>query len=176
MNKLLPLAFLLVPLSAHSESFMGLTIEPENRCTPYSRQDGYSSYNANALRDQLIEQQGLYSPYSGKFFPLEEWTGKSYQRYTPDLEHIVGASEAHESGLCSSPIETREAFSSDLLNLTLAEARTNRDFKVAKDAADWLPEVNQCWYVNRVIQVKLKYSLSIDLREKQALQAVLQSC
>ena len=42
--------------------------------------------------------------------------------------------------------------------------------------AEWLPELNRCWYVNRVVAVKRRYGLSMDAREAEAALAVLESC
>ena len=65
-----------------------------------------------------------------------------------DIEHIVARSEAHDSGLCGRDGNTKRAFARDLLNLTLASPSVNRHQKVDKDLAQWLPALNQCWYVN----------------------------
>lgn len=72
--------------------------------------------------------------------------------------------------------ETRQAFARDLLNLTLVDPGTNRDRKSAKDAADWLPELNRCWFANRVVAVRQKYGLTVDAQERDALEAVLSDC
>ena len=42
--------------------------------------------------------------------------------------------------------------------------------------AEWLPPMNQCWYVNQVVQVKRKYNLSMDQAEASKAQQVLASC
>ena len=47
---------------------------------------------------------------------------------------------------------------------------------MGKDVAEWLPELNQCWFVNRVVAVKRRYGLSMDAHEAQAALAVLESC
>lgn len=47
---------------------------------------------------------------------------------------------------------------------------------MGKDVAEWLPELNRCWYVNRVVAVKRRYGLSMDAREAEAALAVLESC
>lgn len=36
--------------------------------------------------------------------------------------------------------------------------------------AEWLPELNRCWYVNRVVAVKRRFGLSMDAREAEAAQ------
>ncbi len=53
-------------------------------------------------------------------------------------------------------------FASGLLNLTLASPSVNRSQKSDKDAADWLPDLNQCWFANRVVKVRQQYTLTID--------------
>ena len=65
---------------------------------------------------------------------------------------------------------------SDLDNLALAEPRLNRYAKSDRDAADWLPEQNRCWFVRTVICVKRKYELTVDPRERDALARVLSEC
>ena len=112
-------------------------------------------------------QGGIYGPYSGRWFDSTTQT---------DIEHILARSEAHDSGLCAADAETRKAFSSDLLNLTLASSSVNRYQKSAKDAAEWLPDLNECWYADRIVQVRQKYGLTIDQAEVAALNAVLAGC
>ena len=89
---------------------------------------------------------------------------------------IVARSEAHDSGLCAADSGTRRTFANDLLNLTLASPSVNRHQKVDKDLAEWLPALNECWYVNRIVQVKRKYNLSMDRAEAAVAQRMLDSC
>ena len=116
-----------------------------------------------------MEEMGgvIYGPYTGRWFESTRET---------DIEHIVARSEAHDSGLCAVDPATRERFASDLLNLTLASPTVNRQQKRAYDVAEWLPDLNQCWYVDRVVQVRLKYSLTVDQREADALDEVMAGC
>ena len=71
-------------------------------------------------------------------------------------------SEAHDSGLCSASPATKARFARDVLNLTLASPPVNRYEKGAKDAAEWQPRRNACWFVNRTLEVRRKYGLNID--------------
>ena len=48
--------------------------------------------------------------------------------------------------------------------------------KCGKDAAEWLPPRNRCWFAARIVQVRRKYALTIDRREVDALERVLSSC
>ena len=80
------------------------------------------------------------------------------------------------SGLCKAGKDTRLTFSRDLDNLTLTNPKLNRYEKKAHDAADWLPDLNQCGFAQTVIRVKRKYDLTVDARERNALEQVLTGC
>ena len=157
------LAATALPLSA--ETWRGLVVAPEFRCSAYDRDD--YPY-PRSVEQRIVEQIGrIYGPYSGRCFSS---TGET------DIEHIVSLSEAHDSGLCAAGTDTKRMFARDLLNLTLASPDLNRRQKSAKDAAQWLPGENQCWFAGRVHAVRLKYGLTIDATEAAALEAVLSSC
>ncbi len=113
----------------------------------------------------LIAAMGgrVYSPYTGRSFA---------DRRQTDIEHMIATSEAHDSGLCAAEATTRRAFARDLLNLTLAAPEVNRCGRGGKcglDAAEWLPQVNRCWFAGRIVQVRRKYGMTIDRREAETL-------
>ena len=66
------------------------------------------------------------------------------------------------------PGDARSEFASDLINLTLASPSVNSHQKSDKDAAEWLPDLNQCWYVDRIIRVRLEYTITIDRAQADA--------
>ena len=144
----------------------GLAVSPEYRCAPYDADDyPYSQ----SVEERIIAEMGgiIYGPYTGTYFS---------NRGETDIEHIVARSEAHDSGLCAADAATRRRFSGDLLGLTLASPSVNRHQKIAYDAAEWLPDLNQCWYADRIVRVRQKYGLTIDQREADALDAVIAGC
>ena len=147
------------------ETWRGLVVEPENRCSRYQSSD--YCYLPSVERKIVVELGRIYSPYTGECFDTIWQT---------DIEHIVARSEAHDSGLCAADDATRRQFSSDPLNLTLASPELNRHQKRAHDATEWMPARNRCWFANRVLQVRLKYGLSIDQREAEALEKILSTC
>ena len=142
-----------------------MTIAPEDRCSPYLASD--YRYPPSVEPQIAARLGGVRSKYTGRVFHSLQET---------DIEHIVARSEAHDGGLCSADRETRRAFAADLLNLTLAAPWLNRYVKKAKDAADWMPERNRCWFARQVVKVKRKYELTVDWREMQALEGVLGGC
>ena len=152
--------------AAQAETWRGLTVAPEHRCSAYDRDD--YPYPQSVERDIVARMGGrIYGPYTGRHFLSTRET---------DIEHMVAASEAHDSGLCAAGAATRSRFARDLDNLTLASPRVNRHEKKAKDAAQWLPERNQCWFAARVVAVRQKYALTVDAREAAALEVVLRGC
>ena len=144
---------------------LGVRIAPKNRCAPYD--PGDYSYPQFVELDIIEMLGGIYSPYTGQCFA---------SRADTDIEHIVARSEAHDSGLCSANDDRKEEFARDLLNLTLANPDLNRYEKSAKDGAEWLPDMNACWFVQRTIQVRRKYGLAIDQREANTADEILKGC
>lgn len=49
----------------------------------------------------------------------------------------------------------------------------NRTEKSDRDAGEWTPARHGAWFAERVIAVKLEYGLSVDARERDALEALL---
>ena len=151
---------------AQGDAWRGIPVAPENRCSPYDRDDYPYSQSVEL---QIIAREGgqICSPYTNECFE---------SRFDTDIEHIIAVSEAHDSGLCAASGATRAQFASDLRNLTLASPALNRNQKRAKDAAEWLPAQNRCWFARQIITVRRAYSLTIDRREADALERVLASC
>ena len=141
-------------------------VAPENRCAPYDAADYRYSQSVEQL---IVGDMGgiIYGPYTGTWFASTSET---------DIEHIVARSEAHDSGLCAADAATRRRFASDILNLTLASPSVNRSQKSGKDAAEWLPDLNRCWFASRVVEVRLKYALTVDERERDAIAGILSGC
>ena len=149
--------------SIQAETWMGLEVEPESRCSDYDRSRDYrhSRYLEPAIAARM---GGIRCRYTGRVYRSLRQT---------DIEHVVALSEAHDSGLCAADAATRRRFANDLLNLTLSDPDVNRYQKSDKDAGDWMPPINPRGFAETVIQVKLKYGLSIDRRERAALERAL---
>ena len=134
-----------------------IAVRPENRCSPYVR----SHYNyPQSIELRIIEENlagEIFSPYTGEIFQ---------DRSETDIEHIVAASEAHDSGLCAADVAARKLFARDLHNLTLASPTVNRYQKSDKDFAEWTPAENVCWFAQTIVNVKAQYELSVDTDER----------
>ena len=128
---------------ASAETWRGLTVAPEHRCAPYDKKRDYP-YPQSVERDIVRELGAVYGPYTGRCFASTSQT---------DIEHLVAASEAHDSGLCAADPATKARFARNLRNLTLAAPAVNRYQKSGKDAAEWAPSRNRCWFAARVDDV-----------------------
>ncbi len=109
------------------DTWRGLIVEAENRCTPYDKKTQYPY--PQSVEDKIVAAMGgrIYGPYTGRYYESDTET---------DIEHIVAASEGHDSGLCSASAELRKQFATDLLNLTLAAPEVNRCGRQGKCGLD----------------------------------------
>ena len=92
----------------HAETWMGLEVAPEDRCSEYNRDREYRY--SQSLEPQILEQMGgeIRCRYTGQVYDTLSET---------DIEHVVAISQAHDSGLCAADEETRRTFVSDFDNL-----------------------------------------------------------
>lgn len=142
-------------------------VEEESRCPEarYDRDEYGSSYRSK--KDDIIEELGaIFDPYTGICYDSDSET---------TIDHIVALHEAHHSGMCFADTETKRTFGGDILNLTLASGEVNSR-KGALDAFDWMPEINKCWFAQRIVDVRLKYGMTVDKAEAEALELVLAGC
>ena len=156
------------------EEWCGLPVEPENRCSKYDREHDYS-YPAS-IEWRIAERAGYKADRRGwldRPFP-SPYMAHVFVRSIrdTDIEHIVAAAEAHDSGLCTESREVRTRFARDFDNLTLSLPSVNRFDKSDKDAAEWMPEINREWYARTIVGVKRKYGLAVDAAERDALAKV----
>ena len=152
--------------TASAETWRGLTVAPENRCSPYDKAADYP-YPQSVEQDIVRDLGAVYGPYTGTCFVSTR---------DSDIEHIVATSEAHDSGLCAADRAIRTRFARDLRNLTLASPQVNRRQKSGKDAGEWLPDRNRCWFAGRVLEVRRAYRLTVDRREAAALERIFSQC
>ena len=149
--------------SAHP--VLGVVVAPESRDAPYDRDD--YDYPASIEQRIIDNQGGHFSPYTLVCF---DDLGQT------DIEHVVAAAEAHDSGMGTRSDDEKRTFARDLANLTTASPSVNRFQKSDNDPAEWLPENNRCWYVGVWVEVKRKYSLTMDQAEVDAILPIYQNC
>ncbi|MFJ2080561.1 HNH endonuclease family protein [Streptomyces anulatus] len=91
-----------------------------------------------------------------------------------DIDHMVPLAEAWDSGASAWTAARREAYANDQgahVSLVAVTARSNRQ-KSDQDPADWMPPSPdaQCRYVAEWVSTKLRWQLTADDRELEALK------
>ena len=156
---------------ADAETWRGLQVCDEQPREGYDRDAFGSAYSS--LEDDIIDMLPptmrasgqVYTPYSCLAFDI-----RADGTAATDIEHIVALAEAHDSGIAD---DRRRDIAADLDNLTIADPQVNRTEKSDRDAGEWTPARHGAWFAERVIAVKLEYGLSVDARERDALEALL---
>ncbi|WP_420616084.1 Ig-like domain-containing protein [Candidatus Palauibacter sp.] len=147
-------------------TWRGLVVAPESRCSEYDvdhyrHLDSLEEVVATALGDKL------YEAYTGVYHD----DARDVQ-----VDHIVAKREAHDSGACAWTLSERRTFAHDVENLALASPTLDRGIKAGHDAAEWMPDFNRCWFAGTIVAVRLKYELTVDEAERDALEEVLSGC
>lgn len=97
-----------------------------------------------------------------------------------DIDHLVPLKEAWDSGAHAWDADRRRAFANDLdlPQALIAVSRSSNRSKGADDPADWLPPLvsYHCQYIEDWMVVKIKWELSVDAREFDALRGVAARC
>ena len=159
------------PVPADAETWRGLQVCDEQPREGYDRDAFGSAYSS--LEDDIIDmlpptmkaEGQVYTPYSCLAFDI-----RADGTAATDIEHIVALAEAHDSGIAD---DRRRDIAADLDNLTIADPQVNRTQKSDRDAGEWTPARHGAWFAERVVAVKLEYGLSVDARERDALEALL---
>lgn len=97
-----------------------------------------------------------------------------------DVDHMVPLAEAWDSGASNWDSAKREMYANDqtdprhLIAVTGASNRSKSD----QDPADWMPtnKAYTCDYISNWISIKVRWSLTIDAKEKAAIESNLKGC
>lgn len=116
----------------------------------------------------------LDDPYTGNTIDFQR--GKDTSRAV-QVDHKVALSEIYESGAWDWTQDQREEYANNPENLMAVDGPANNS-KSDKDAAGWLPENDsyRCQYIFDQIDVKDRYGLSVDEKEKASLEQNLSTC
>ena len=97
-----------------------------------------------------------------------------------DVDHMVPLAEAWDSGAQAWDAKKREVYANDQIDprhLIAVTGASNRS-KSDRDPADWLPtnKAYVCEYLTNWVSVKVRWSLSVDKKEKDSIANSLKSC
>ena len=97
-----------------------------------------------------------------------------------EVDHVVALAEAWRSGAWAWDNSRREAFANDLdePDALIAVSSSSNQSKADKDPAEWRPPARGSWcqWANGWLRVKVKWGLSADQREADALRSILAGC
>ncbi|WP_327436593.1 MULTISPECIES: HNH endonuclease family protein [unclassified Streptomyces] len=160
-------------------------VDDEGR-TGYTR-SSFKHWNSGELadgcntRNEVLLAEAITAPAVGAGCKLTGGVWLSYydgQQVTDpgalDIDHMVPLAEAWDSGASAWTPARREAYANDqgaATSLVAVTARTNRQ-KSDQDPAEWLPPAPeaQCRYVGEWVATKLRWQLSADAIELEALK------
>lgn len=164
-----------------------LEIEPESR-TPYRRSffgTGWADLDKDCqdTRAEVLARESLVPVEEGcrvfrgrwlSYYDNQTWT-KSFQ---VQIDHLVPLAEAWDSGAHTWDASTRLSYANDLGDRrSLVPTTTSLNYeKLAGDPPSYIPKVNACRYITSWIAVKLRWDLSVDLREHDAIAKVAKGC
>ncbi|MFI9213912.1 HNH endonuclease family protein [Streptomyces sp. NPDC053253] len=97
-----------------------------------------------------------------------------------DIDHMVPLAESWDSGASSWTAARREAYANDqdaATSLVAVTARSNRS-KSDQDPAEWMPPLPDahCRYVSEWTATKLRWGLTADQAETDALKVYAEAC
>ncbi|MEO6470785.1 MAG: HNH endonuclease family protein [Aeromicrobium sp.] len=169
-----------------------LEVEPEDR-RPYSRSrfeegtagGGWADLDGDCqdTRAEVLKRASLVPVtngcriYRGKW--LSYYDNKAWTRsYEVQIDHLVPLAEAWDSGAWAWDAPTRLRYANDLDDpraLVPTTAALNY-VKLADDPQAYVPKMNACRYVSSWVAIKLRWGLTVDRREIEAIDAVAASC
>ena len=141
--------------------------------------NGCSTREVVLIRDASAVNAKGCRVVSGEWFsPYDATTWQVASRL--DIDHMVPLKEAWVSGAAAWSPARRQAFANDLGwtgSLIAVSASSNRS-KGDRDPARWMPPNTGYWctYLFDWIDVKYRWSLSVDSTEKQAITKDLSAC
>ncbi|SCE57957.1 HNH endonuclease family protein [Streptomyces sp. OspMP-M43] len=166
---------------------VGLVKVTEEDRTGYTRSSfrhwnaGESATDGCNTRAEVLLAEAVVAPTVGAGCKLTGGTWTSYydgQEVTSagalDIDHMVPLAEAWDSGASAWTPARREAYANDQgahVSLVAVTARSNRQ-KSDQDPADWMPPSPdaQCRYIGEWVSTKLRWQLTADDRELEALK------
>lgn len=176
-----------------SDAVAGLPVVEESRNEEYDRaffkhwNKGLNATDGCNTRAEVLLTEAVESPLVGANCALTGGVWWSYYDEVEvrsasglDIDHMVPLKEAWGSGAASWTATRREAYANDQdspISLIAVTARSNRS-KADQDPAQWMPPAASahCRYATEWTATKLRWGLSVDPAEADALQSFAAEC
>ncbi|MFB7938305.1 HNH endonuclease family protein [Streptomyces sp. NPDC056049] len=185
----LPSAAAVLPLA---DAVDQLPVAVEDR-TGYNR-DSFRHWNKGLdpadgchTRNEVLLAEAIQAPQVG---PRCKITGGAWFSYYDgrtltdtadiDIDHVVPLAESWDSGASAWTAQRREAYANDQdasVSLVAVTDRVNQA-KADRDPAEWMPPLPDvhCRYVGEWTSTKLRWGLSVDQAEADALAVYAEAC
>lgn len=128
-------------------------------------------------RESLVKVEEGCRVFRGRW--LSYYDNKTWTRsFQVQIDHLVPLAEAWDSGAFAWDRATRVNYANDLGEtraLVPITTALNYD-KLADDPQRYIPRVNVCRYISSWIAVKLRWDLSVDHPERDAIAKVARDC
>ncbi len=169
-----------------------LPIAPEDTGAHYDR-DNWPHWTETSqgcdMRDEVLRSQGQGVSVGPDCALSGQWTSAYDGQVVTDpgdldIDHIVPLAEVTRSGPIANGSrvrpgewteEQRRAYANDPAVLIAVTSTSNRG-KGDDDPARWMPSNDPCGYLARWVAVKVKYGLSVDQAEHDAIAGALTTC
>ena len=151
---------------------------------PYNRSDWnhWVDYDGDCqnTRVEILAANNLASPSSECTISTGNWygiyTGQSYTNASDlDIDHIVSLHWAHNHGGANWSSSLKEMFANDTENLLPVYSGANAS-KGSKGPDEWLPDHNQCSFIDKWNAVVDKYNLCLSTEESQLIETTRLNC
>lgn len=95
-----------------------------------------------------------------------------------DIDHMVPLAEAWDSGARSWSTSQRQSYANDLGDFRTLVGVTDsvNQAKGDQDPSSWMPQYDKCRYLREWVAVKVRWRLTVDTSEKNALDSLKNSC
>ncbi|MFC9344224.1 HNH endonuclease family protein [Streptomyces sp. NPDC057020] len=162
--------------------------------TGYEREEQFKHWNKGLdpadgchTRNEVLLAEAVESPTVSANCKLTGGKWLSYydgQEVTEpgklDIDHMVPLAEAWDSGASTWTAARREAYANDqgaAASLVAVTGRSNRS-KSDRDPQDWMPPLPDahCRYVSEWVATKLRWGLTVDQGEANALKVYGEAC
>jgi Protein of unknown function (DUF1524) len=138
-------------------------------------------------REEVLLAEAIVKPHKGAGCTLTGGRWYSYydNKYWSDtnridIDHVVALAEAWESGARTWTTDRRKAYAKDLddRRTLVGVTDTVNAAKSADDPANWLPPVAsmRCRYVRNWVAIKIRWWLTVNNAEKNALTWIASGC
>lgn len=141
---------------------------PWNDPDDHSGCDARSRLLAKSLKDvEFKPNTHQCKVIAGRLDP-DPYTGKVIDLHQVALDHIYPLALSWNAGAAQWDSKRRQEFATDITTELVAVSGSANSSKGDRSPAEWLPPVNQCWYVTKYLAAAVKWQLPVTTKDRAA--------